>query len=181
MLWRHAPDFAGYEDETGFLSENGVKGIKLHPEYQQFYPDDDKLTGLYEACAKNDLTILFHAGVDLGYTTVHCTPQRALQLLSIKGLKVVLAHMGGYKMWDDVEKYLAGKNVYFDLAYCHEMEAARLKRMILNHGSNKILFASDSPWQRAKTIKDKADTLNLAENDTQNIYYKNASRILQII
>jgi len=174
------PGFAGFHEEIAFLKANGIKGIKLHPEYQQFYPEDKKMFPLYEACAENNIFILFHSGIDLGYTSVHCTPNGIKQILSVKGLIMIFAHMGAYKMWDEVEKLLIGEDVYFDLAYCSEMNDAQLKRIILKHGSHKILFASDFPWERPAVIKKKLDSLGLRQNDLDNIYFKNATKLLGI-
>ena len=81
-------------------------------------------------------------------------------------------------MWDKVEELLVGENVYFDVAYCDEMDNAQLKRMILNHGSEKILFATDFPWERAEVMKRKLDTLCLPAKDSDNIRFKNASELL---
>ena len=174
------PMFAGFKEELAFLKANGIKGIKLHPEYQQFYPEDRKIFPLYEACAENGIFILFHSGVDLGYTSVHCTPKGIQQILGVKGLIIIFAHMGAYRMWNEVEELLVGKNAYFDLAYCAEMDNNQLKRMILNHGSDKILFASDFPWERPCVIKKKIDSLGLHQKDLDNIYFKNASKLLKI-
>ncbi len=172
------PDYEGFDAELSFLKENGVKGIKLHSEYQGFRPEDPRLRPLFESCAKNGLMVVFHAGVDLGYSGVHCTPKGVRGILEIKGLTVILAHMGGYRMWDDVEKYLVGSNVYFDLAYCREMDNDQLRRMILRHGPDRILFATDFPWERARVMKEKLDALNLDARDRDNILSGNARRLL---
>lgn len=173
------PDFAGFEDEIARLAQNGIKGIKLHPEYQDFYPQDKRFFPLYKACARHNIMIVFHAGADLGYPDIHCTPERVQDLLSIPGLTLILAHMGSYQLWDDVEKHLVGKNCYFDLAYCMAMNDKQLRRMILAHGSDKILLASDFPWARVYDIKKKIDSLGLDKSDLENIFYGNAKRLLQ--
>jgi hypothetical protein len=172
------PGFEGIEEEIEFLRLSGIKGIKLHPEYQQFSPEEKRMAKLYEACADNNIAILFHAGIDIGYDTVHCLPKGAAELLKIKGLTVIFAHMGAYRLWDDVEKLLVGKKCYFDTAYCNEMNNDQLKRMILNHGSDKILFGSDFPWERASVMKNKIDALGLYQSDLDNIYFKNAEKLL---
>jgi predicted TIM-barrel fold metal-dependent hydrolase len=174
------PDFEAFEEELAFLNANGVKGIKLHPEYQCFCPEDRKMLRLYESCVQHDIMVLFHAGVDLGYKDVHCTPRGMWEILDMPGLTLVLAHMGGYRMWDDVERYLVGRNVYFDLAYCNEMDNVQLKRMIEDHGSDKVLFATDFPLERAKVIKDKVEALGLSEKDKENIYFRNAGKLLKL-
>jgi hypothetical protein len=174
------PDFDGFEDELAFIAANGIKGIKMHPEYQVFCPEEIRMFKIYEGCVKNNLAVLFHAGADIGYTCVHCTPKGIKEVLAVKGLKVILAHMGVYKMWDDVEKYLVGKNVYFDTAYCTEIENSQFRRMILNHGSDKILFATDFPWESASSIKAKIEQLDLSQKDIDNIFYKNAAKLLSL-
>jgi len=174
------PGFAGYKEELALLKANGVRGIKMHPEYQQFCPGDRTMFGLYEACAENDIFVLFHSGVDIGYSSVHCTPESVKKLSGFGGLTVVLAHMGAYRLWDEVEKQLVGENFYFDIAYCGEMDDGQLKRMITNHGSDKVLFATDFPWERASVIKKKVEGLGLPREDLDNIYFKNASKLLKI-
>ncbi len=165
-------------EEIAYMKENGIKGIKMHPEYQNFYPDSDEMSGIYEACRKNDMMILFHAGRDIAYPDVHGTPERFARVLSTPGLRVVLAHMGGWRMWDEVEKHLAGKNVYFDVSYCDEMENAQMKRIISCHGSEKILFATDFPWERAPVMSAKIAGLGLGRAAEENIYFKNAAALL---
>ena len=174
------PAYEKFDEELAFLRANGIKGIKLHSEYQEFRPEDTALRPLFESCARNGIMVLFHSGADLGYPDVHCTPRGISELVEIEGLTIILAHMGGYRMWDEVEKYLMGKNMYLDLAYCNEMDNDQLKRMIMRHGSDKILFATDFPWERARVMKQKLDALQLDAEDRDNILFKSASRLLRI-
>ncbi len=168
------------EEQVLFLKTHEVKGIKLHPDYQNFYPDEDRMYKIYDLCVKHGLIILFHSGVDLVIPTLKGSPQRFKQLLSIKGLKFILAHMGGYKMWQEVEKFLLGENVYFDLGYTTEMDEQQLKSMILLHGVDKILFGSDFPWKSAKEIKQKVLKLNLGKEIEHKIFYENAAKLLDL-
>jgi uncharacterized protein len=174
------PDFQGFEEELAFLKTRGIKGIKMHPDYQGFHPLDKRMPPIYRACAKNGLILLLHAGVDLAYEEIHSKPEELLEILKTTELTMVLAHMGSYRLWNDVEKYLVGEKVYFDLAYCDEMDDNQLKRMILNHGAERIVFATDFPWERASVILKKLKTLNLPKKDLDNILYKNAARLLRI-
>ena len=176
------PDFdliGNVEEELEFLAKAGIKGIKLHPEYQQFYPDDPKHLKIYEACVKNNLIILFHAGVDLGFPETHSTPQRMAEVAKIKGLRSIFAHMGGYRMWPDVMKHVVGRDVYLDTAYCCEMDDDLFRAMMAHHNPEKILFGTDFPWENAANIKAKLE--NLVEGEIQEmIYHKNAEKLLGI-
>lgn len=176
------PDFntiGNVGEELEFIAKAGIKGIKLHPEYQQFYPDDPKYYHIYEACRKNNLVILFHAGVDLAFPDTHSSPQRMAEVAKIKGLKSIFAHMGGYRMWEDALKYLAGRDIYFDTGYCKELDDELFKAMIVKHGPDKILFGTDFPWENAANMKAKLE--NLVEGDIKEmIYHENAEKLLGI-
>jgi len=177
-----APDSV---EELYRIKELGLKGIKLHPEYQDFFVDDPKLAPVYETAAKLGLIVTFHSGVDIQYfDPVHCTPQRLKEVLPIfksNGGKVVAAHMGGYMMWYDVEKYLVGTDVYFDTAYLYSrMPNMHAKRIIENHGADKILFGSDLPWSGVHLEKRFIESMDLSDRDNDNIMFKNAQNLLNI-
>lgn len=178
------PDFArtgSIKDELSFIASKGIKGIKLHSEYQDFYPDDDKLLPLYESCSENGLTVLFHSGRDIGFTSLHATPERLLEVSKISGLRIVLAHMGGYRLWDDVEKYLIGyKNIYFDTAFSIEMTDDQMKEIIACHGAGNILFGSDFPWESPGGVREKIKSLGLGPESENLIFHKNAEILLDL-
>ena len=94
----------------------GIKGVKFHPDYQMFFVDEERMFPLYRQMADAGLIAFFHAGVDIGLPPpVHCPPDRLATVLDrVPDLTVVAAHFGGFKMWDDVEKYLIGRNLWLD-------------------------------------------------------------------
>jgi predicted TIM-barrel fold metal-dependent hydrolase len=171
------------EEEFDFLAKNGIKGIKMHTEYQEFYPDDGHLKKIYRACMKNNLVILFHAGADAAYDfdSTHGTPARFSNMLkSYPGLRAILAHMGGYRMWDEVYKQLVGKDVYFDTAYSVEMETSVFKGIVKEHGADKILFGTDFPWERAAAIIKKIEENAESLEEREKIFHLNAEKLLKI-
>jgi len=170
-------------EELEFLAKNNIKGIKMHPEYQNFYPDDGGLKIIYETCAKNNIFILFHAGADAAFDfdSAKGTPKRFKQVIkSYPDLKIILAHMGGYQMWDYVYKELVGLNVYFDTAFCNEMEDKVLVSLIKVHGCDKIIFGTDFPWERASLLKQKIEKIINDEDVRKMIFYQNAKKILNL-
>lgn len=179
------PDAVDAVEELYRIKSMGLQGIKLHPEYQNFYVDDPKMTRIYETCAKLGLIVTFHAGIDIQYfEPVHCTPQRLRQVLPVfsgsQG-KVVAAHMGGFMLWYDVEKYLVGQNVYMDTGYCYSrMPVQWAKRIIQNHGADKFLFGSDLPWSGVHLERRFVEALELPAEEQEKIMGKNACRILNI-
>jgi len=171
------PDYEDAENEIASLAFAGIKGIKMHPEYQEFYPDDEKMKKIYSACEKAGLMILFHAGRDEAYESVHGTPGR---FAAIEGEgDFILAHLGGYMMWEEIYEKLAGRNFYFDTALINVCkDTALITRIIEKHGSEKVLFGTDFPWASPAAVKSAVEKAVSNDNARENIFYGNAQRVL---
>lgn len=183
------PDSKDYKEELEMIKSLNLKGIKLHPDYQNTFIDEDKFLKIIEYALNLDLIVSIHAGIDIGLPMpVHCPPMRASNMLDIVLLhtknplpKIVLAHTGGFGQWDEVEQYLVGKNVYFDLSYSLGMISDdQFLRIVRNHGSKKILFATDSPWGGQKDTLDYFQSLNITQEEKEDILFKNACKLLSI-
>ena len=143
------PDSHDVFAEIERIKNSGIKGIKLHPDYQNFFADDEKMFPIYEKIGKEGLITVFHCGIDMGYPyPVHGNAQRLGKVLDyFGGAPVVAAHMGGICDFENVMKYLVGKDVYLDTAYCvGTLPPASAKEIIASHGLKKILFGTDMPW-----------------------------------
>ena len=166
------------------IKEQGMLGVKIHPDYQQTFIDDDGYVEILSAAKELDLIVVTHSGVDGGYLgqPVRCTPERAARLIDRVGHeKFVLAHMGANEMEDGVLEFLCGKNVYFDTAYVlQNIKEEKFKAILEMQGEDRILFASDSPWgdmtQDVKRIK----KYKLGKETENKIFYGNAEKILGI-
>ena len=135
-----------------------------------------------------------HAGTDIGLPDVtHCTPAMAEEVLDEVGPdKLVLAHMGGWQMWDDVLNRLCGRDVYFDTAFSYGqidwregtphrwqlLDGDMFKKIVAAHGSDKILFGTDSPWSDQKQSCADIEALDLKDVDKNNIFENNARKLL---
>ena len=175
------PGMDNVEEEAKMLNEAGVRGIKLHPDYQSFFVDDEVAFPMYDACAKYKLMILFHAGVDIGLPPpVHATP-KALAYVANNWpeLKIITAHMGGYMLWDDVRKNLVGKDLFFDTAYYSKgISETLFLDLMREHGSEKVLFATDFPWLNQKEAVDTLNSWGLTESEKSLLFYENARNLL---
>ena len=117
--------------------------------------------------------------------TVHCTPDRVLNVLKhIQPEKLVLAHMGGWRKWDEVEEKIVGLPVYFDTAVCLNkdipvyLENEQFVRMVRKHGVERVLFGTDSPWYSQKqALKDIGNT-GLTEDELKLVLGENANRLI---
>lgn len=177
------PEFEGWRDELKRIKDLGIKGLKFHPDYQLFYVDEERVFPLYERAFELGLIILFHAGEDIGLPPpYHCTPQRLQKVLrAFPGGRIVAAHMGSYAYWNDVESFLLGEDVWLDTAYSlGVMGDDQAKQIIKNHGYEKILFATDSPWTDQAEEITKIKHLGLGDEIENAVLGENAKKLLGI-
>ncbi len=170
--------------ELDRIKAAGLKGVKFHPDYQEFFADSEIMEPIYKSSSDLGLIVAFHAGRDpYSPGTVHCTP-KALAAVAKKfpTMTIIAAHMGGMDMADDVEKYLVGKpNVYFDTAFASKTHTSRtLERLIRLHGVDKILFATDFPWSTPEVEKQLIEGTNLTQEEKDKIYFLNAFKLLNV-
>ena len=176
------PDSEDYKGQLKTLKSMGFKGIKLHPDYQGVCFDDIRYKRIVYLASELDLIVLVHAGIDIGLPDpVKCTPAMSLKVLKDTGAKkLVLAHLGGWKMWNEVEELLVGTDAYFDTAFIHSfIEREQFIRIVNTHGSEKILFATDSPWSEQAEAVEWIKNCNFSREVEENILYKNALYLLK--
>ena len=113
------PDCENYKEKLDTVKALGLPGIKLHPDYQKVMIDDVRFMRIIEYADELGLIILTHAGIDIGLPEpVYCPPDKMRKVLDIiKPKKMVLAHLGGWKQWDEVYEYIAGTDAYLDTAF----------------------------------------------------------------
>jgi uncharacterized protein len=172
------------DEEIDYLKSAGVKGIKLHPEYQDFYIEDKKYFPMYEHLAASGLIVVFHAGRDPGpFSSDHSLPGAIRNVhRNFPTLKIVAAHMGGFMTWDQSEAELASLPVYFDTsAVCDFLSPADFMRIARKHGIPHILFASDSPWFDQGTSRQWIEKLSLTSSEKDAILGENAAQLLEIL
>lgn len=175
------PDYPDPEAELARLASQGILGFKLHPEYQVFSPDEDRLEPLYAAAARYDLAIYFHAGEDIALPDVHSTPQAFSRVLDRHPeLTIVLAHMGGWRQWDDVLRHLAGRDVYLDTSFTIPyLGEERFAEIVAAHGADRILFGSDAPWADIATEVALLRRMPFSKRDLEAILWRNAELLLE--
>ncbi len=191
------PDYAGWKAELARIAGLGLKGIKLHPIYQDVDLDDPRYLRILDRAGELDLLVLTHAGRDIGYPDrIRCTPEMAKHALAQVGpVKLILAHMGGWRCWDQVEELLGDTGVYLDTAFAlgclipngdgfyqpadlPMMRTKQFLRMVRQFGADHILFGTDSPWRDQRQEIEQLRALPLTPEELQAILGGNARRLL---
>ena len=173
------PDYENVEAEVERMISLGLKGIKLHPDFQNFTIDDPKVDAIYSA-AQGKLPILFHMG-DNRYDRTK--PYRLLTVMKkFPKLTCIGAHLGGYRSWEDVINlpgYLSNPQMYIDtcsaLAFLPADEAVKIIR---KHGVDRVFWGTDFPmWSHASEF-DRFMSLKLTDDERDKIFWKNATEFV---
>ncbi len=169
-------------DELERIKALGLKGVKFHPEYQNFFVDDEKMKPIYKKISELGLITLFHAGYDYGFgEPFHCMPNNLLGAIKWLDAPVVAAHWGGVGCAKQVAKELCGKDIWFDLSFGYgAMPKSFAQEIVDKHTPDRLLFASDMPWHRPSWEMRLVESLDISQNDKEKIYYKNAAKLLGI-
>jgi len=171
-----------WDEEIEFLIDHGIRGIKFQPHFQEFELLAPATLEKLEKIAGR-LIVVLHAGQEIKpIAHVEPIPERLLELhRRLPELQFVAAHLGGYQMWDEVEHYLVGENIYLDTAFIfNKASDQQIARIIRNHGPEHILFASDFPWQSPSEVLDGLNRLDLSEEQRTMILAGNATRLLRL-
>ena len=194
------PDFEDYAHELERLQKAGMLGIKLHPVYQGVSVDDERCVKILRKCGELGLIVMLHAGWDIGFPgNGNALPENIACALREAGeVRVILAHMGGWRAWREAEEVFAHSNVYIDTAFslgefealddgyyssreeCFMLGAEEFVRIIRSFGADRVLFGTDSPWaSQSQTLKDIA-SLPLTEDEKRKIFCDNSAKLLNM-
>lgn len=157
----------------------GLKGIKLHPDTQQFNVDDDRLLEAYDYM-QGKLPLLLHAG-DYRYDFSH--PRRIKRICEMfPDLLVIAAHFGGWSVWDEaVENLLDIENCMVDTSSTSGFTTPeKFAELIHTFGEDRLLFGTDFPMWDTKLELDRFMAVKLNDSQREKIFYKNAANILKI-
>lgn len=193
------PDYADPKKELLRLKQHGIPGIKIHPAYQNTDLDDIRFLRILSLASELGLIVLTHAGIDIGiYDHNYASVRQILKVLDeVHPEKFVLAHMGNWACWEEVERDLAGAPVWLDTAFSlgpvtkdldntgtpylsENLSDDAFVRIVKKHGTDKILFATDSPWEAQADYIRRIEKLPLTQAEKTQIFSENAAGLLHL-
>ncbi len=171
------PGMDGFEEELDRLQELGLRGLKIHPEFQKLPIDDPSGIETYRSIARRGLPVLFHMG-DSRYD--FSTPQRLMHLLrQAPDLRVIAAHFGGWQAWELSYEHPLPENVLYDTSSTTPMIPREfVLRMLDRFGAERFLFGSDFPMWEPKRMVEQIEALGLDEETLSRIFYRNFMQLL---
>ena len=170
-----------------------VRGLKLYPGYEPFYPSDPRLAPVYELAAECKVPVMIHSGDTYA-------PQGKLKYshpLHVDDVAVdhpdvdfVICHLGSPWFRDCMEVVYKNKNVYTDISglvlgdFTDRFESYMRKQLqeMLVYGvePDKVLFGTDWPISSMESYIDFIEELRIPEKDRKKIMFENAARLFHL-
>ncbi len=172
------PDFEDVSGELDRAMALGLKGIKIHPDFQRFCIDDEKAIPIYEYAVEHKLPILIHTG-DFRYEW--SKPSKMAKVLDkYPDLIAIGAHFGGWSEWDDAMNVLTGyKNFYVDTSSSlYSMTPDEARKAIDAFGIDKVFFGTDYPMWNPVDEMELFNKIPLTDDEKELILYKNVERVV---
>lgn len=177
------PDAEDAGGQVRRIAAEGFRGFKLHPYYQEFFLDEDRMTPIYEAAQDTGLLMLLHTGFDLAFERVRrADPERIARLLeAYPRLRLITTHMFAWEDWEDARRVLFGKPVYTDVSMSIEaMPRELVCEFLTNHPPEYLLFGTDSPWIDQRAHIELIRSFHLGPEREAALFHGNARRLLGV-
>ncbi|MDD4879561.1 MAG: amidohydrolase family protein [Candidatus Omnitrophica bacterium] len=174
------PAYDNWKDELKRIKDRG-DGIKFQPEFQDFYVDDVQLMPIYGEMERLDIPVLFHCGEELsGTMKVRSSPSRISKVKErFPRLKIIGAHFGGFRLWDEVKEHLLGKDIYLDTSFFFGfLPDVEAKQLLLEHRPDRLIFGTDFPLVDQKKDLGFLRELDISEELKEKILFRNAQLLL---
>lgn len=157
------------------MREHGMYGVKLHPEFQHFPLNDERLYPMFEEMERQDMFLIAHMGdprVDVS------GPRHMIPIAeTFPKLRCIAAHLGNWGDWD-IEKIrpLAKlPNVYTDISssFSYVKDKAPLYPILREYDPTHVFWGSDYPiWCPQKEL-DKTMALGLEPDFLEDVLFNN--------
>jgi predicted TIM-barrel fold metal-dependent hydrolase len=162
------------EEELVKLFDKGFNGLKLHPSGQKFEVDSEDFFWIYEMCEKRKLPVLIHCAEAVDYAH----PKRMINLSrKFPNLNIIMAHFFGNEI-DLIDEAVDLPNLYTDTSI--QSRTLRIHQAFYDKGYDRMLFASDTPYDSQGVALLKIRESNLKKKDEELILSGNAEKILRL-
>ncbi len=177
------PDDGDLSARVKAVQDAGLKGIKMHPYYQEYTFNEPRLDPFYEAVSAAGLVLVAHTGFDIAYPRDRIAdPEKIAAVVSrFPDLKLVATHLGAWEDWDQVEERLLGREIYMEISYTLSiLPDERIVSMLKRHPADYLLFGTDCPWDDQKRALNHFLSLPLSDARREKMLFTNARRLLNL-
>ena len=170
----------------------GLRGLKLHPIHQAFFPDDPAFIPLFAKAEELGIPVLMHSGYAAaganapgggGFELAYSRPIPHVDSLAARhpNLTIIMAHPAWPWIQEQVAVALHKSNVFIDLS---GWAPRYIPKELISEASGrlrkKILFGSDYPYISPVTWLEQFQELDIRDGSRPLILHDNAARILNL-
>jgi predicted TIM-barrel fold metal-dependent hydrolase len=162
-----------------------LKGLKLVPPLQKFYPNDEKYYPLWEKALELNIPVWSHAGHQASVpTSVAKYGQPMLWdevALKYPDLTIIMGHLAAPWYMDAWSICLRHENAYLDISVWHSLYPYFPWQAFTDNGiEHKLLFATDYPFAPFDVGIKAVRNLPISESFKRKILGENAQKLLNI-
>ena len=174
------------------VKELGLRGLKVHPTTQAFFPNDTRFYPLWEKCVELGIPIISHSGQTGvgartsgggGYKLKYSQPIPYIDDIAadFPELTIIMAHPAVPWQEEQLSVALHKGNVYIDLSgWSPKYFRPILLQYITSILQDKVLFGSDYPALMPDRWLRDFETLELKDEVRQKILLDNARKLLKL-
>ena len=164
--------------EVDYIREQGLRGIKMHPDSQVFDIDDPRLLPVYEH-VQGKLPVILHMG-DKRFDYSH--PARLRRVLDMfPKLQVIAAHFGAYQIHEQAYEQLKDKDCFFDVSSSLMfMEEGMAENYVNQYGAERLAFGTDYPMFCAETELNYLLQMDFTDAEYEKIFNENARQLFHL-
>ena len=181
------------EELRELLQARAIKGLKIYPGYEYFYPADPKFAPAYELAEAFDVPVMIHTG-DTYAPRGKVKYSHPLHVddvaVDFPRVKFLICHLGNPWFRDCMEVIYKNENVYADISglvlgdFSDRFEAymrQQFKEMV-SWGINpaKVLYGTDWPISSMESYLQFVDELPLPPADKELLLFRNAARLFKL-
>ena len=170
----------------------GLRGLKLHPIHQAFFPDDPAFIPLFAKAEELGIPVLMHSGYVAaganapgggGFELAYSRPIPHVDSLAARhpDLTIIMAHPAWPWIQEQVAVALHKSNVFIDLS---GWAPRYIPKELISEASGrlrkKVLFGSDYPYISPVTWLEQFQELDIRDEARPLILHDNAARILNL-
>lgn len=181
------------DELRSFLQVHAIKGLKLYPGYEPFYPADPKLAPVYALAEEFDVPVMIHCGDTYAPSgkIKYAHPINVDEVaVDFPRVKFVICHLGNPWFRDCMEVVYKNENVYADISglvlgdfsdrFEEYMRKQLQEMMVWGMNPRKMLFGTDWPISSMESYLKFMDELKLPIRDKQLLLCENAARLFKI-
>lgn len=181
------------QEAREYLQEGLIKGIKLYPGYEPFYPYDKRCQVIYDLAKEFDVPVMFHTGdTYTPHGKVRYAHPLNLDDVAVDNpeMKIVICHIGNPWIRDCMEVVYKNKNVYADISGLvlgdfedafEKFMAGQIREMIMYAGEPRyLLYGTDWPISSMESYISFMKGLDLSDEKKEMIYWKNAAELFKL-